>query len=171
MERSIGTKLNYMKSKPEHDIKYINYIYEKISYNKVDGTLIWKNSAHKRVTGKICGNIYLGYIRVSILNKLIRAHRIVWLFENGTFPTKHLDHINGNTTDNRISNLREVSQRQNNANRIRHRNGYLVGTAFAKRENKWRADISINQTQHSLGYFNTMEEAHEAYKKALAEIE
>lgn len=48
----------------------------------------------------------------------ILMHRVVWAWHNGCFPTMQLDHINGNGMDNRIGNLREVNQSENNMNRL-----------------------------------------------------
>ncbi len=49
----------------------------------------------------------------------ILMHRVVWAWHNGCFPTMQLDHINGNGMDNRIENLREVTQSENQRNQYR----------------------------------------------------
>ena len=48
----------------------------------------------------------------------ILMHRVVWAWHHGRLPTMQIDHINGNGFDNRIGNLREVSQSENNMNRL-----------------------------------------------------
>ena len=50
---------------------------------------------------------------------LILMHRAIWAWHNGCFPTLQIDHINGNGFDNRIGNLREVSQSENMRNQHR----------------------------------------------------
>jgi hypothetical protein len=37
------------------------------------------------------------------------AHRLVWLYVHGRHPTREIDHVNGNPTDDRIANLRQCS--------------------------------------------------------------
>jgi hypothetical protein len=48
----------------------------------------------------------------------IRMHIAVWAWHHGRFPTLQIDHINGNGFDNHIGNLREVTQSENNMNRL-----------------------------------------------------
>lgn len=58
-----------------------------------------------------------GYVVVKVNGKKYRAHRVIWLWVYETWPTLGLDHINRVKSDNRMENLREVSQRENNQNR------------------------------------------------------
>jgi hypothetical protein len=80
----------------------------------------------------------------------------------------HIDHINGNTLDNRKANLRICTRAENNCNIKRRKNntsGYK-GVSFDKRKKKWSAYISKNYKHYFLGYFVTPEEAYIAYCKA-----
>ena len=47
------------------------------------------------------------------------THHVVWAWHNGCFPTMQIDHVNGNGFDNRIENLREVTQSENMRNQHR----------------------------------------------------
>ncbi|WP_342480447.1 HNH endonuclease [Paenibacillus sp. FSL L8-0340] len=85
-----------------------------------------------------------------------------------------VDHVNGNPLDNRRSNLRAATFQQNAANSKIHAHntsGYR-GVSFYKRgkAKKWRAHITIDGLQHSLGYFVTAEEAAEAYNRKAIEV-
>ena len=72
-----------------------------------------------------------------------------------------VDHINGIKHDNRRSNLRIVTSQENNHNR-RSANGYY----WNKNAGKYRADIAINKKRINLGYYNTEDEARQAYLDA-----
>lgn len=53
-----------------------------------------------------------GYLVTQIDNKKYLLHRLVFLLEDGVFPIE-VDHINRNRLDNRRSNLRKVSRKEN----------------------------------------------------------
>lgn len=82
------------------------------------------------------------------------------------------DHKNGNGLWNLKSNLRFVTNRQNNQNRT-HQNSSsrYPGVGWAKREKRWRARITIDGEEKGLGYFKTEIEAFSAYKKAVEAID
>lgn len=54
-----------------------------------------------------------GYRCGGILGKKYRAHRIIWLLHYRKWPSAVIDHINGDPSDNRICNLRDVTQAEN----------------------------------------------------------
>ncbi len=110
-----------------------------------------------------------GYIIVRFEKRQIPAHRVGWFLLFGTWPNNQLDHINGIKDDNRLSNLREVTPRENQQNRLSHRNGRLPGTTYFKRINKWVAQTSIDSKQYHIGCFDTEKQAHEAYVNFLKE--
>ena len=82
-----------------------------------------------------------------------------------------IDHIDGNGLNNQRSNLRIVTSRHNDLNRINHRNGRLFGVSWHKVHKKWMTRILINGKRKHLGYFKTEQEAHEVYLKALKDYE
>lgn len=79
---------------------------------------------------------------------------------------KVVDHINGNTLDNRKENLRVVSQHQNLQNRNKAKSSKYPGVYWHKNEKKWRARIQIRGKRKSLGNFNSEKKAAAAYEKA-----
>lgn len=111
-----------------------------------------------------------GYAMISIDGVGYRVHRLVWLYVYGRWPTKHIDHINGNPSDNRLCNLREADVPENMANSKTPRtntSGYK-GVTWHKLAKKWMASIRVRGTVLYLGLFDTPEAAHAAYSaKAL----
>ena len=107
----------------------------------------------------------VGYV-VAPGNGSIYLHRLITNAPNGMV----VDHINGNQLDNRKSNLRICTNRENQQNRYTHRSGRLVGSSFHKRSGKWQCVMMIDGKLTHKGLFKTELEAHEAYKEALKEL-
>lgn len=113
----------------------------------------------------------LGYRLIGIVGKKYRAHRLAWLYVHGAWPTGEIDHINGIRDDNRIENLRDVSNRVNQQNRrkaLKSGSTGLLGVSPTKRG--FKAAISLNKASRYLGRFDTAEEAHAAYVDAKREL-
>lgn len=83
-------------------------------------------------------------------------------------PGFHVDHINGDTLDNRQENLRIATAAQNLRNKRKSHSNQsgFKGVTFERTTGKWRARIEHKGTTHSLGLFTTREEAHAAYMSA-----
>jgi hypothetical protein len=99
----------------------------------------------------------------------VRMHRLLMGLEHG--DNRCVDHANGLTLDNRRSNLRIVTVRQNNQNKRTHRSGKLVGAGFDKAKGKWQALLWVKGKNTFLGRFPTEIAAHEKYMEALAELQ
>jgi hypothetical protein len=54
-----------------------------------------------------------GYWQIVVSNRSYFAHRLAWLYEYGQWPAMFLDHVDGNKVNNAISNLREVTHKEN----------------------------------------------------------
>ena len=109
-----------------------------------------------------------GYLRLGLQSRRYQAHRLAWLYMSGEWPKDQIDHINRIRTDNRISNLRAVTNKQNHQNRSKpssNTSGH-PGIDWYKRDSKWRAKIMHNQKLIHLGYFSILEEAISARKAA-----
>ncbi|WP_366871557.1 HNH endonuclease signature motif containing protein [uncultured Ruegeria sp.] len=102
-----------------------------------------------------------GYPSGTLLNARVRAHRVVWAICNSYWPTMTIDHINGDRADNRISNLREVSQSDNCKNtKIPNDNtSGVVGVGWCNTRGKWIAQIGSLGVRKRLGYFDDKLEA------------
>jgi len=124
---------------------------------------------NKLRSGKRAGHMNSnGYVVMCIEGKTIQGHRIAWALHYGEWPSDEIDHINGNKSDNRISNLRVVSPRENSQNRKRPKTNSSgsIGVHYHKRSMSWHARIMVDGKRHHLGSFNTSGEASEAYDRA-----
>lgn len=113
----------------------------------------------------------IGYMEVSLGNKKLLAHRILWFMRTGEVPIE-IDHKNGITTDNSQENLRNVTHDKNLENakdRINSSTG-ITGVHYYKSRNKWTAHITKHGRTKCLGYFLTIEEAISARLKAEEEV-
>lgn len=99
-------------------------------------------------------------------------HRIIAerVFDRIISKGEEVDHINGDTLDNRRINLRIVTRAQNMWNRKLNKNNKSGYKGVSKDGNLWRAAIQKNKQRITLGWFKTPKEAHEAYCKAAAEL-
>jgi hypothetical protein len=129
-----------------------------------NGQLVWKNPPKKssHLTGKIAGTIHKsGYRQIRIDGVGYPAHRIIWIYHNGSINDDlQIDHINGNKDDNAIENLRLVTAQQNCYNRSRLN---AKGYTWSKRDNKWQAGIWLNGKLKYLGLFISEQEARNIY--------
>lgn len=108
-----------------------------------------------------------GYKGGSIFNRKYIAHRVAWAIYYGEWPVGHVDHINHNRTDNRISNLRVVTRVENMRNaKIRQDNSSgVTGVCWDAARGKWRAEINgVRRTM--LGRFDSLDDAVAARKAA-----
>jgi hypothetical protein len=77
-----------------------------------------------------------------------------------------MDHIDRDKSNNRITNLRITTYQENTINCDWVEN--CLGYGFYKRSGKWKAYVWVEGKLKHLGYFQTEEEARQAYLAALA---
>ena len=108
----------------------------------------------------------LRYLATCIGPKTYYLHSLVWLYHYGYEP-KMIDHINMDTRDCRIENLRECTPAENQYNTVKrgHNTSGFKGVVFHKicRSRPWQAKIVVDGKVKSLGYYATKEDAAKAY--------
>jgi hypothetical protein len=119
-------------------------------YNKKGKTIIRKNEN---------GYIFIGIENSKIGFINLKAHQFAWYWVNKKC-VECIDHINGIKNDNRICNLRVLTHQKNLWNTK------AKGYSWSKKNKKWYAKIGYNYKCISLGYFNTEQEARNAYLEA-----
>ncbi|EOT6755695.1 HNH endonuclease signature motif containing protein [Escherichia coli] len=137
------------------------------------GRLYWKV---KPKHGGVCIGDAAGCVCSTTSYRLIRykqkqylEHRIIWEMHNGPIPEGYeIDHIDHNTLNNDITNLRMVSHYENTLNtpmRKDNKSGY-VGVIWYKSRRKWMAYIAVNKKRKHLGLFDSIDEAVAARRQA-----
>jgi hypothetical protein len=155
-----------------------------LDYNPNTGVFIWKrrtadlfsasnpvracNIWNTRHAGKIAFTTESrgGYLTTTIFNKRLMAHRAAWCLGSRQDIQEDMlvDHINGNTQDNRLVNLRLSTATQNVQNAKLKKDDFR-GAFFHKSSKKWQAAIRLH-----LGTYETELEAAQAYETAAREL-
>jgi hypothetical protein len=137
-------------------------------------TWILRNPKNTRsVIGRAAGRLESnGYIRLNIAGQRVLAHRLAWAFHYGSFPHGQIDHINGNRADNRIENLRVVTNGQNGQNRRKVAKNNRSGLAGVtqKTPGSFQSSICVDGKSRYLGSFKTAQDAHCAYMQAKSNL-
>ena len=136
-------------------------------------TRIFKTKYLKIATQKFeCINHTLEYLYVYLSKNKKHEHILIHRLIAQTLipnPLNKLtvDHIDGNSLNNSINNLRWATHQEQTINRQipSHNTSGFRGVCFCKRENKWKATMKINGKTKNIGYYDTAEAANEAFQK------
>lgn len=139
---------------------------QRVSYDPETGQFIWLIG---KCAGSVAGHIDKsnGYSRINFARgKQYRSHRLAWLYMTGSWPTQHIDHINRVRSDNRFSNLRDVSVSANQLNKkvARNSSSGITGVSWSKRKKKWRFDLRAGGKRF-VGFTKSREAAAAAYQE------
>lgn len=142
------------------------------TYDSETGELRWTaNAAYQCRVGALIGSkTSKGYLRAAVRRQHILVHRLAWYHYYGEWPPGQIDHINRVKHDNRISNLRVVTNAENQTNVGAKRNNTsgVVGVQFNKDGRNWRPFIVIDKWVKYLGSYANFEDATAVRKAAEA---
>lgn len=150
----------------------LEIVKELFDYSPDTGLLTWRVGGSPRKIGKVVGGrLDVHGYRVCCVNyRAYKQHRVVWLWWYGKWPVDQIDHVNGDRSDNRIANLRQATNALNAQNKrtcqTNNTTTGLLGACLDRKAGKYKASIGTERKQVWLGYFDTKEEAHEAYLDA-----
>lgn len=149
-------------------------IREVISYDPVSGIFTWcQTQSNRAIAGSRAGtNRGAGYRRIMIDGKRIYEHHLAWLLCKGEWPTKTIDHRDGNPSNNAIDNLRIGSLAENCQNfglRKTNTSGH-TGVSLHRKTGKWCAYIWKDRKKFHLGLFDTVAAAAAAYARSKATL-
>lgn len=157
-----------------HNKEIDDYIKNNLLYDPDIGELHWTceggfNRDISKTAGTVLGD---GYKAISTTFGVIKVHRICWYLHYGYWPDNYLDHVDGDKTNNRITNLRLVTNQQNSFNSKPHKDGSskYKGVTFDKKNGKWFSRICRDGKTKFLGYFTEEKDAAIAYNKAAKEL-
>lgn len=147
---------------------------DSLAYNPASGLLQWKfrgremfasdreyvrwNNRYAGCEALRCINAK-GYRAGSIHHRGFLAHRVAWAIYYGSWPVGEIDHINGDKSDNRIENLREVDRVINCRNSARRLDNSTGATGVTRSGRKWLARVGTGASRIKLGLFTTFDEA------------
>lgn len=138
-------------------------------FNYHEGKLFYKIKCGKSTPGIEAGCVGLRYFMIGINKKVYRRHQIVFIMHHGYLP-KVVDHIDGNSFNDNIENLRDVSQKINCLNRKidkRNKSGYRGVSIRSDKNKPFMASINnSNGKRINLGVFETAKEASIAFETA-----
>lgn len=105
-----------------------------------------------------------GYYVHTIHGRTEYVHRTVWRLHYGEIPSdKIIDHINRNKLDNRLTNLRLVSYRENALNApVRKTSKSKITGVWKLSSGKWAAQVTFNRKTYHIGCFCTKQQAKKA---------
>lgn len=149
---------------------------EFLDYNHETGCLTWKQRDVKwfaspaacqtwnaRFAGKPAFSTHAGrgYLSGEVFTVRFKAHRVAWAIYHGKWPSNEIDHINHDTSDNRIDNLRDVPRSENLKNRPAQKNNQsgFVGVRWNRHIARWTAFIGVSNDTIYLGSFSTAQDA------------
>lgn len=135
---------------------------EILSYSPHTGKFTYIQKRKRMDIGDTAGSLNkAGYIQLNLFGKVYAAHRIAFLFMTGQWPIGVIDHKDLDKTNNKWTNLRDVTSSVNIRNQAKRKNNTSgkTGVAWNKREGKWHAYIYADGKCKTLGYFDYKEDA------------
>lgn len=137
-----------------------------LAYDAETGIFTWKvRIANCTYVGDVAGgkNAW-GYVKIRTHGLSFGAHRLAWFCVHGVWPSRLIDHINGDPSDNRIANLRDVSLSVNSQNQRSARKDSSTGLLGAHRyRGRFIAKLGVGGRTIRFGVHDTPEAAHAAY--------
>lgn len=147
-------------------------ITEALDYDPDTGLFRWRHAVGLRIKpGMIAGSkTDKGYIHIFYKGKCYKAHRLAFMFMNGSMPDDEVDHKDGNGENNKWVNLRGCTRNENQQNLPVYKNNSSGYQGIDECGGRFRARISFNGKRYSSVYFETIEAAINAHAEMKKEI-
>lgn len=135
-------------------------------YDADAGVLRWRVARGPAASGAVAGSRHnKGYWAIGYQYRMYLAHRLIWLYVHGEWPNHQIDHRDGDRANNRLNNLRDVTQsvNQHNIRRARRSNRSTGILGAWPNKKGFQTRIVVNGKVRHIGTFKTAGEAHDAY--------
>ncbi len=157
------------KAKPLPDLQTLEHLF--VVTSRSPSGLLWLNpTCTKYKQGAVAGCLRKNlYWYVCINKKQYLVHRIIYFMHHKiNIDQMQIDHIDQDSSNNSILNLRIATHAQQQCNKTAKKNSTskYKGVGWCKALNKWRASICINKKRMHIGYYSTELEAAMAYNAA-----
>ena len=135
-------------------------------YDSETGLIAMRNEPKKAIGAARASRGGNRYIRIKVFRTHIAAHRLAWRLITGSWPSGEIDHVDGNTLNNKRENIRNVPRTINQRNQKRNCRNTTGVCGVVRYGQKFRASFKINDKKQHLGTFERIGDAEEALKRA-----
>lgn len=153
-----------MKMNNLEDSEDLRALRNELRYSIKTGNLYWTTpKVNRDMTKPIGENTVSRYKVITYKQVQYLQHKLIWYLIKGIYPvSKQIDHINQNTKDNRIQNLRLVTAQENSRNKPKRRDNVtgITGVSLDGQTQMYRGSIKDNNGKYIRSRrFRTIEEA------------
>lgn len=140
----------------------LDYLLSVLHCDKENGIFTWKIPARRRKIGDVAGTVRRdGYVQIQIKYRLYLVHQLMIFVQYGEYPKYEIDHINRIRSDNRLTNLRVVTRKENSENKSllsNNKSGYR-GVCWDSDKQKWLVQVKHNGVNYYVGRYIDIEDA------------
>jgi hypothetical protein len=157
----------------------VDKIFSRLDVDIESGVCRWVDATkhHRNLIGEIAGGVRGGrsgkaYWVIKLDGTPYKRAQIVLTVSTGVWPNETVDHINGNSLDDRSVNLRHATWTQNawNHKKRAKRSDLPMGVRVPPNSKGFQARVACNKKTYHLGVYSTPELAHEAYRAKRLEL-
>lgn len=160
---------------PEHIVALMGHHFTVLPE---EGRLVWKTPPkhHPRLAGKDAGRASVSqsgkpYIQIKLDGRVYRRSHLIFLWVHRRFPRPLVDHIDGNSVNDRAANLREATATQNAWNHKFRRKAAALPMGIRRLPSgRFQARIACNGRKISIGVLDSEQAAQTAYAAARTEL-
>jgi hypothetical protein len=160
------------------DLTEHSLLLDRLHYDPASGIFTWKPHCsmppkwNGRFAGRQAGCLTKGRKVIRVGYQKHFASRLAWFYVHSKWPNGEVDHINCDSSDDRIANLRLATRGENCANtrKPKHNSSGLKGVTWDRARGKWMAFSAIGGGFKNLGRYDTKSEASKAYLTYAASV-